>query len=114
MRVAYRVWIEHNGKAFGEGPYRLLRLIEREGSISKAASSMGLSYRKAWTILRNVEKRLGLTLLKRRIGGQSGGGSSLTPEALQLVELYERFRGDLDRSIREVFERYFSSMFSLD
>ena len=54
MRVAYRVWIEHNGKAFGEGPYRLLRLIEREGSISKAASSMGLSYRKAWTILRNV------------------------------------------------------------
>lgn len=114
MRLAYKVWIDHNGKAFGEGPYRLLRLIQREGSIRRAARCMGISYRKAWTVLRDVERRLGLTLLKRKTGGKAGGSSSLTPEAIELIDLYERFKDDLDRSIRQVFERHFSRIFNLD
>ena len=54
MKLAYKVWLDNEGKAFGEGPYRLLKLVEKTGSLHQAAMEMKMSYRKAWLTLRAI------------------------------------------------------------
>lgn len=107
MKVAYKVWLDSDGKAFGEGPYELLTLIEKTGSLHRAAIEMGMSYRKAWLTLRASEKRLGFPLLERTVGGTSGGGSSLTPEAKKFIKRYKRFRIDVGQAITKAYTKHF-------
>ena len=46
--IKVKCWIETNGdKFYGPGPHELLQNIKAEGSLSKAAEKMQLSYRKA-------------------------------------------------------------------
>jgi len=110
MRIAYKVWLDNNGKAFGEGPYQLLMNVEKTGSLRKGAEKMGMSYSKAWRLMRNIEKRLNFPLLKRHIGGSSGGGSILTPDALKLLWKYERFAEDVKKALEKVYKRHFGLM----
>ena len=46
MKIAYRVWLDNNGKAFGEGPYRVLKQIGKTGSLHRAAMDLKISYGK--------------------------------------------------------------------
>ena len=94
MKVIYKVWLDNNGKAFGEGPYELLKRVEQTQSLHQAANQMGMAYSKAWTILRTMERRLGFPLLDRKVGGRSGGGSQITPRAKNLMKHYEKCRKD--------------------
>ena len=110
MRIAYKVWLDNNGKAFGEGPYRLLRNVERTGSLWKAAAEMGMSYSKAWRLMRNLEKRLNFPLLERHAGGASGGGSSITPKARDLLNRYKKFQKDVDRVLEKIYRKHFGLM----
>lgn len=72
---------DDNLRFFGEGPCRLLHLIEETGSLRAAALSMGMAYTKALHLMKRAEKNLGFSLTARTIGGKGGGGSVLTPEA---------------------------------
>ncbi len=110
MRIAYKVWLDNNGKAFGEGPYRLLRNVERTGSLWKAAAEIGMSYSKAWRLMRNLEERLNFPLLERRVGGASGGGSSITPKARNLLQRYEKFRKDVQEALEKIYKKHFGLM----
>ena len=101
MKVGYKVWIDNDGKAFGEGPYQVLRQIEQTGSLHKAAIELNMSYRKAWLMIKAIEKRLGFPLLERKVGGVSGGGSSITPEGRQFLKSYEGFRKDVKTVLEE-------------
>lgn len=65
MKVTYKVWLDNNGKAFGDGPYELLKRVEKTGSLHQATNQMGMSYSKAWRLIRALEERLGFTLLER-------------------------------------------------
>lgn len=107
MKVVYKVWLDSEGKAFGEGPYELLKLVHKTGSLHKAAMEMNMSYRKAWLTLSASEKRLGILLLERTVGGTSGGGSSLTPEAKKFIKRYERFRKDVGEAITRIYDKHF-------
>jgi molybdate transport system regulatory protein len=110
IKTVYKVWLDGNGKAFGEGPYRLLRNVERTGSLWKAAAQMGMSYSKAWRLMRNIEKKLNFPLLERHAGGASGGGSVITPKARDLLDRYERFRKDVDRVMERIYKKHFGSL----
>ena len=107
MKVAYKVWIDNNGKAFGEGPYRLLKLIEKTGSLNRAASEMKMSYRKAWKTLKMIEKTLGFELIKSKIGGTAGGGSQITKRGKDMMKNYEMFRKEVKISLEKIFKKYF-------
>jgi molybdate transport system regulatory protein len=109
MKVAFKVWLDHNGKAFGDGPYELLKRVDKTNSLNEAAHQMGMSYSKAWKLIQTMEKRLGLTLLDRKTGGVSGGGSGVTPTARELMRCYERFRRDVDRALEKLYQRHFGS-----
>jgi molybdate transport system regulatory protein len=74
--------------AFGPGNARLLELIDDAGSIRRAAAAMGMSYRRAWLLLQEIETVIGAPPLETRTGGAKGGGASLTKRARAVLERY--------------------------
>ena len=107
MRIAYKIWLDNDGKAFGEGPRQLLLLVECRGSLSAAALAVGMSYSKAWRTIRQVEARLGFRLIERRTGGAAGGGSTLTPQAQDLLRRYSALVDDAHKALDELYARHF-------
>ena len=77
---------------FGDGPCRLLRLVEETGSLRAAALSMSMAYTKALKLIRNAETALGYPLITRATGGRDGGGSTLTTEGKEWLQRYEAYR----------------------
>jgi molybdate transport system regulatory protein len=110
VKAAYKIWLDNNGKAFGEGPYELLKRVEKTNSLHEAAHQMDMSYSKAWKLIQTMEKRLGFSLLDKKIGGLSGGGSRVSPIAMDLMSRYERFRKDVKETIEEIYQRHFGSI----
>jgi molybdate transport system regulatory protein len=109
MKIAYKVWLDHHGKAFGDGPYELLKRVEKTKSLHQAANQMGMAYSKAWRLMQTLEERLGFLLLEHRIGGESGGGSRITPQAKKLMNQYERFCKDVKTALEKIYQRHFVS-----
>lgn len=107
MNLSYKVWLTKNGKAFGDGPLEILKRVEKNGSLRKTAEEMNMSYSQAWNLIRKLEGRLEFKLLDKRTGGESGGGSTVTEEAKQLMIKYENFRRDVDICLKELFEKHF-------
>ncbi len=107
MKVGYKVWIDNDGKAFGEGPYQVMKRIEETGSLHKAALELNMSYRKAWLMIQAMEKRLGFPLLERKVGGVSGGGSHITPEGKKFLKDYEAFRLEVKEVLERTFKKHF-------
>ena len=107
MRIGYKVWLENNGKAFGDGPYELLKRVEETHSLHRAAKEMGMAYSKAWRLIGAMEKRLGFLVIERKVGGFSGGGSLLTPKARLLMNHYERFRRDTKKVLDKIYRKHF-------
>ena len=109
MKIVYKIWLDNKGKAFGEGPYELLKRVEETDSLHRAAGQMGMSYSKAWKLIQTMEKRLGFLLLNRKVGGVSGGGSRVTPEAMHLMKRYEQFEKDAGKAIERIYQKHFGS-----
>lgn len=107
MKVVYKVWLDKNGKAFGDGPDELLRWVEKTKSLYQAARQMGMAYSKAWRLIQTLEERLGFPILERKAGGKSGGGSQVTPEAKNLMNDYGRFRKDVKDGMERIYRRHF-------
>ncbi len=107
MRPAWKLWLENEGKVFGPGPATLLEHVAGSGSLRKAAGEVGMSYNKAYWTIRAMEDGLGFALLHRTVGGTSGGGSTLTPEALDLLVRYRAFEAEAEISLRTLFAKHF-------
>lgn len=108
METRYKIWLEKDGQpVLGDGTALLLEKIAQLGSIKRAAESMSMSYRQAWGVLKKAEARLGMTLLQKQVGGESGGGASLTEDAYDLLAKYKRFREQLDNAVQGIFRRHF-------
>jgi len=97
-RPAYKLWLETDeGHVFGPGVYNLLRKIEAKGTLKEAASSLGMSYRYAWGLIKKAEEKLGEPLISATKGGRHGGGSTeITELGRRYVRDFERFRRMLD------------------
>jgi len=102
FKVNGSLWIEGDGKRFfGPGPVQLLEYINETGSINKAAKQMGLSYKKAWELVNNMNTMASQPLVITKTGGAKGGGSTISSEAMQMIayhrDLRERFRLFLEK-----------------
>jgi len=85
--------------------FNLLENIAKYGSISRAATEMGISYRYAWGIVGVAEKALALTLVHRQVGGFEGGGTSLSKEGSKLLEQYKSFKQEVDLQLEHFSNR---------
>ena len=86
-----RLQLDKDGMPF-LGPARidLLHAIAREGSISAAARSIGMSYKAAWDAIDAMNNRAEAALVTTAIGGSRGGGAVLTDYGRTVVELVQR------------------------
>ena len=74
--------------AIGPGKAELLRLIESTGSISAAAREMGMSYRRAWTLVETINTAFREPLVAAATGGKGGGGATVTDFGREALKSY--------------------------
>ena len=102
-----QLYNENGEKFFGEGPCRLLRLVEETGSLRCAASSMEMAYSKALKLVKQAEEALGVPLTQRSVGGKDGGGSTLTPEGRRFLLQYEAYRDACKQANSRLYLEFF-------
>ena len=78
---------------------RLLECIELEQSLQRGAVRAEISYSNAWLLLNRMEEALGCRLVERKLGGATGGGSSLTEDGLAWIERYRRLEQKLKEDL---------------
>lgn len=88
--------------ALGPGKAELLEAIAREGSISAAGKSMGMSYRRAWVLVDVMNRCFKSPLVETAKGGSHGGGAWLTPLG---EEVLARYRA-MDTAAKQVAKAY--------
>ena len=101
------LWLEGDGRRFfGPGPVELLELIRETGSINQAAKKMQMSYKKAWELVNNLNSMSAQPMVITATGGEKGGGSSISEEAVQMIDyhrhLRERFKKFLEEETRRL------------
>jgi molybdate transport system regulatory protein len=87
---------EHSN--IGPGKVALLEGIKAHGSLSEAARSMGISYRRAWLLIDSVNKSFKIPATVNSAGGRGGGGAQVTAFGNLLIE---RYRG-MERKLNVV------------
>lgn len=89
--IRFRIWIdETTGPYLGIGRILLLENIKTTGSITQAARKLKMSYRKAWQLVEDMNRRAQKPLVEKTLGGAGGGGASLTQHGIQtIISFYE-------------------------
>lgn len=98
-KFSYKFWLECNGKpVLGKGGVQILHEIRKEGSLTKAAANLSMSYRYVWGYLHKIEKALGEPVVETYKGGKlGGGGATLTKVGENLLSDYKRLEDNLDK-----------------
>jgi molybdate transport system regulatory protein len=88
----------------GPGRVELLEHIERTGSLTAAAKRMGMSYMRAWSLVKSSNASFRKILVKAARGGKSGGGARLTDAGRQVIALYRRMEQDCQSSVEKTWK----------
>jgi molybdate transport system regulatory protein len=98
-RTEFRLRI-HRGDdiAVGPGKVDLLEAIDATGSISAAARSLGMSYRRAWLLVDTMNRCFRTALVEAEAGGKRGGGAQLTRLGAEVIQRYRRIERDAARA----------------
>ena len=75
--------------ALGPGKVDLLALIGETGSIREAAERMGMSYMRAWTLIKTMNACFREPLVAASRGGKERGGAVLTGTGHRALKLYQ-------------------------
>ena len=73
----------------GPGKAQLLRLIAELGSISAAGRRMGMSYKRAWSLVEEMNTAFATPLVDSSRGGAGGGGARVTAAGRQVLHHYD-------------------------
>jgi molybdate transport system regulatory protein len=96
--LSIRIDFEPSGSALGPGMAKLLEQVVTHGSIRAAAASMGMSYRKAWLLIQEMQETFNGAVVTSAIGGTSGGGTHLTELGATLLKTYRRIENRAARA----------------
>jgi molybdate transport system regulatory protein len=86
-KLTLRIDLADHG-AIGPGKIRLLELVGESGSISAAGRAMKMSYRRAWTLIDELNRCFRQPVVATEIGGTRGGGAMLTDAGHDLIARY--------------------------
>ncbi len=99
-KIKIKCWVEDEGEKFyGPGPNELLKRIQKEGSLSRAATKMGMSYKKAWELVQRLNQHADEPLVILKKGGQHGGGAEITPQGLEIIREFESLQRKIDQLV---------------
>src|SRR5580704_2388429 len=83
-----------SGRALGPGKIRLLEAIDKTGSISQAGRNLGMSYRRAWLLVDDMNHCFRDPVIEAQPGGARGGGAVLTAFGQKLVARFRAIEAD--------------------
>jgi molybdate transport system regulatory protein len=96
----------------GPGRADLLELIAETGSIAAAGRRMGMSYRRAWMLIKALNDGFG-PLVETSRGGSEQGGARLTATGEEVLRLYRHMQDETRGAIapdvaalREIVDRH--------
>jgi molybdate transport system regulatory protein len=72
----------------GPGKIQLLEQIAALGSIAASGRALGMSYRRAWELIDELNSIFGEPVVVSHAGGRKGGGAALTPLGLTIISRY--------------------------
>ena len=81
-------------RSIGPGKIRLLEAVERTGSISQAGRALGMSYRRAWLLIDDLNQCFRHPVVTAKPGGPKGGGAVLTEFGAALVRDYRAIESE--------------------
>ena len=84
--------------ALGPGKVELLALVEQTGSLRITAERMGMSYMRAWTLIKTMNACFNKPLVIAVRGGRSRGGSVLSDTGRRALTLYQQMEQDCLRA----------------
>jgi molybdate transport system regulatory protein len=99
-------------RSIGPGKIRLLEAVHKTGSIARAGRALGMSYRRAWLLIDDLNRCFREAVVRKKPGGTRGGGALVTAFGRSLIKEYrfiearaaagveKRLHG-LERSLRD-------------
>jgi molybdate transport system regulatory protein len=85
--------------AIGPGKADLLEAIRDTGSISAAGRKLGMSYRRAWLLVDELNQHLGAPVVEAQTGGAKGGGAALTETGAEVLARYRNMESACRQAI---------------
>ena len=98
--LSLRIDLDGGGR-IGPGKVALLEQVAAQGSISAAGRALGMSYRRAWELLDEMNGLFGEAVAERQVGGKGGGGATLTPLGRSLITRYRAIESAATRAARD-------------
>jgi molybdate transport system regulatory protein len=95
-RLSIRIDL-NNGDRIGPGKIALLEAIRDTGSISAGARKIGMSYRRAWLLVEQINAALQQPGVASTMGGRQGGGAVVTPAGERMIDIFR----SIERVARE-------------
>src|SRR5438034_8752677 len=92
-RLPLRVDLDED-RAIGPGKIRLLEAIRDTGSITKAGIALGMSYRRAWLLVDDMNNCFREPVIAAQAGGRHGGGAALTSFGASLIDQYRAIEAE--------------------
>lgn len=92
--------------AMGPGKAELIERIAQTGSISAAARDMRMSYRRAWQLVEALNASYREPVVQTAVGGQRGGGASVTPFGRRLTEQFRAMEDKASGAIAADLKRF--------
>ena len=110
--LKHKVWLENiNGEDIvGGGKFDLLLSIEETQSITASAEKLGISYRKAWGNIREIEQRLGFSVVEKHRGGKEGGKTILNAEGKKLIDAYREFLAQIETLMHDAAKEFWNKI----
>ena len=109
QHVMMKLQIYNTSPHFGKGIVSIMMLVRQGSSLRAACAQMGLSYSKAWRLLKSAEADLGIPLLDTQKGGTKRAGNTLTPQGEELLDRYLAFEKEAREAVFAAFEKHFKA-----
>ncbi len=103
--LSLRINLDPVGR-IGPGKIDLLEEIDACGSISAAARTMKMSYKRAWDLVEEMNRLFGKPVVAAQVGGRQGGGAKLTPAGLAVVRSFRA----MERAATNAAERHMAAL----
>jgi molybdate transport system regulatory protein len=100
-----RFVVELEGGSIGPQRAALLEAISSTGSISAAGRQLGLSFRRAWGVLEELNGLFGAPLVVAARGGRTGGGARLSPLGREVAALLRELEADVEAATETAVAR---------
>ncbi|MCK9224470.1 MAG: LysR family transcriptional regulator [Candidatus Muirbacterium halophilum] len=103
VSVDGKFWLKNNKDiCISEGKIELIKKVVSEGSISKAAKKMQMSYKAAWDMIEEINSFTSSVIIEKNRGGKNGGGCQITSFGKNFLKKYDKISEEYSEMIKKL------------